>query len=101
MHLLGYPSAHKKGYFVDGHERTDVVRMRDIFCAYIEKVESRMRDFTGDNRETEVLPVLREGEREVVLITHDECIFYANDGNFFIYIYPNACCNAEYTMCTQ
>ena len=75
--------------------------MRDIFCAYIEKEGSRMRDFTGDNRETEALPILGEEEREVVLITHDECIFYANVGNFFIYIYPNACCNSKYTMCTQ
>ena len=33
-----------------------------------------------------ILPVLRPEERELILITHDKCIFYTNDGKKKIWI---------------
>ena len=81
MHLLGFhQSTHKKGFYVDGHERVDVVQHRIIFLAYMETVERRMKDYSGDDRSEEIKPTLGTGEKEVVFVTHDECLCYANDG---------------------
>lgn len=87
MHLLGFhPHKHKKGYFVEGHERPDVITHRKVFLQYMETVERRMKDYGGKERDTIIEPKLQEGERECVLITHDEMICYANDGTQVIWI---------------
>ncbi len=38
-----------------------------------------MVKYEGDNMER-IPPVLEPNEKEIILITHDECIFYSNDG---------------------
>jgi hypothetical protein len=39
-----------------------------------------MATYEGDLMQTVVPPTLEEDEREIVWVTHDECIFYSNDG---------------------
>ena len=38
-----------------------------------------MAKYEGENMER-IPPILESNEREIILITHDECIFYSNDG---------------------
>lgn len=40
----------------------------------------RSEFYEGDEMEKVVEPVLKEGERKIVFVTHDESTFYANDG---------------------
>ncbi|CAG8503577.1 10811_t:CDS:2, partial [Scutellospora calospora] len=59
---------YQKGMYFDGHERRDVVEYRR------EKMEL-------------VPPMLGVGEHELIFITHDECIFYSNDGKRGIWVH--------------
>jgi hypothetical protein len=38
-----------------------------------------MAKYEGENMER-IPPILESTERKIILITHDECIFYSNDG---------------------
>ncbi|CAJ0757270.1 20849_t:CDS:2 [Entrophospora sp. SA101] len=33
-----------------------------------------------DHGEEPILPILSPDKKEIILVTHDECIFYSNDG---------------------
>ncbi|CAG8830035.1 12654_t:CDS:1, partial [Cetraspora pellucida] len=49
---LGYTYERvKKGAYVDGHEREDVVAYRSIFLKRMSEFEHRMPIFSGDNME--------------------------------------------------
>ena len=65
------------GVYVDGHEREDVIRYRAKFVKKMLEYRNKMTIFRDDG---EILPQLDEGCEEIVLIVHDECIFYANEG---------------------
>ncbi|CAG8486586.1 8750_t:CDS:2 [Dentiscutata erythropus] len=81
MHALGYKyDERKKGVYYDGHERPDVVLYRKGWLERMFKYKKGMKDFTGDMLEVIVEPELEYGEKESVQVTHDECHFYANDG---------------------
>lgn len=82
LQILGFSCKKaSKGWFTDNHEREDVVRDRDQFLEYMIPKISRMVTYSGPDCETVVRPVLANGEhKECVLITHDECTFYSNDG---------------------
>jgi hypothetical protein len=69
-----------KGVFYDGHERPDVVRYRKEWAARMIGKSKLMTMYEGDNMEVEIPPTLRPGHRRFVMVTHDESIFYANDG---------------------
>ncbi len=72
---LGYTYAKvKKGMYIDGHEREDVVVYRKIFLEQISELKHRMPVFSGDNLEEETWP-----NNPLILVTHDECIFSAYD----------------------
>ncbi|CAB4473945.1 unnamed protein product [Rhizophagus irregularis] len=45
-----------------------------------------MKDFDGDMLDVILEPQLKPGEKELVQVTHDECHFYANDGQQKIWI---------------
>jgi hypothetical protein len=52
MKFLGfYPKGYTKGYFVDGHERDDVVAHRTRFLKDMESLEARTAEWSGDNME--------------------------------------------------
>ncbi|OAD66775.1 hypothetical protein PHYBLDRAFT_70237 [Phycomyces blakesleeanus NRRL 1555(-)] len=39
-----------------------------------------MSDFTGEDEEIEVTPILLKNQKKLVMVTHDESTFYAHDG---------------------
>ncbi|PKY31798.1 hypothetical protein RhiirB3_475331 [Rhizophagus irregularis] len=64
MHLWGYKyDERRKGVYYDRHERPDF-----------------MKEFDGDIMDIVSEPQFKPGEKELVQVTHDECHFYANDG---------------------
>ncbi|KAF0701900.1 hypothetical protein AaE_016253 [Aphanomyces astaci] len=65
----------KKDVYIDGHERDDVVEYRKSFCSTWIALSDRMASYSGDTMETADCPTAEE----VVWVTHDESIFYAND----------------------
>jgi hypothetical protein len=86
MRILGFfPSGHKKGYFVDGHEREDVVEHRKRFLAEMMHHQRLFSYWEGENMDTHIRPTLMDGEQEIVLIVQDECIIYTNDANKIIW----------------
>ncbi|CAG8822800.1 7832_t:CDS:2, partial [Dentiscutata erythropus] len=44
------------------------------------KLRTRMTTYEGENLDRIILPKLSPGEPEIVPVTHDETILYANDG---------------------
>ncbi|GBC35738.2 hypothetical protein RIR_jg20284.t1 [Rhizophagus irregularis DAOM 181602=DAOM 197198] len=57
LNIFGYTKQRQKqGVYYDGYEHAD-----------------------GENMD-QILPDLAEGEKEHILVTHDKCIFYSNDG---------------------
>jgi len=69
----------KKGVYVDGHERKDVVDYRKVFLEEWTKASRRFVVFKEDGT-WELPPGLLQGEKPLVLVTHDESTFNANDG---------------------
>ena len=87
MIYLGFHAAqHSKGYYVDGHERNDVVEHRIRYLTQLEEIESRARTFEGPEMETEIDPVLAEGKRRAVVIVHDESCYNSNDSNSIVWV---------------
>ncbi|KIJ52407.1 hypothetical protein M422DRAFT_156698 [Sphaerobolus stellatus SS14] len=67
----------KNGMYIDGHEREDVVEYRNnIFIPLWESIESCMMTWTRDNVQVEPRDSTKP---KIVLLTHDESTFYAND----------------------
>jgi hypothetical protein len=72
----------RRGMFVDGHERDDVVEYRKDFVRQWSEYEKRMvtYDNNGDVFSTPTgFPVPQGPRFQLHLITHDESIFTAND----------------------
>lgn len=70
----------RKGVFIDGHERPDVVKYRNNeFLPQWKNYQRRFVVFSKDG--TWKVPLtLTEGEKPLVLVTHNESTFNANDG---------------------
>ena len=79
LRRLGYSwRGTKKTVYFDGHERPDVVVARQLFVSSFLDLEPR---FARWNDEGELMESqLPEGEREIVVVTHDESTFHTNDG---------------------
>lgn len=75
-----------KGWFTDAHERPDVSASRVKFLADMGELESRMTFYRGDDMSIPVPPTLKDGEKEAVLVTHDESTFYCNEGRRFFWL---------------
>ena len=73
-----------KGVYVDGHEREDVVLYHnEVFLPRWKLLQRRMVIFQEDDNGTvtwSAPPTLLPGEKPLVLVTHDESTFNANDG---------------------
>lgn len=82
MYHLGFqPKKQTKGYYTDNHNRDDVIKYRDeVFLPQMLCYERRMIQYEGEDMMTEVLPDLIPGERQIVLITHDETTCYCCEG---------------------
>ncbi|CAG8742762.1 17712_t:CDS:2 [Rhizophagus irregularis] len=70
----------KKGVYVDGHERPDVIAYRSKFLEQMASYEKLMPKFEDDNLEIQINPNLQENEHLHILVTHDETTFHSNDG---------------------
>ncbi|CCI11631.1 unnamed protein product [Albugo candida] len=68
----------RKGLYIDGHERADVAAYRHEFLALIEAYDHRFLVFSGENMEVMAWPA--DGVEPLILVTHDERVFSANDG---------------------
>ena len=73
----------KNGMYMDGHEREDVVAYRTAFVARWKEYEKRFH--TWDSNGVEHLPQNAfwvpgaGGHFQLILVTHDESVFYQND----------------------
>ena len=86
----------KKGMYIDGHEREDVVEYRKGFVERWKGYEKRMVTYDNDSNASELPPgfeVPQTGRFWLILVTHDESTFYAHDRRKFFWSHksdPNA-----------
>jgi hypothetical protein len=79
-HLGFHPARQGKHYYVDGHEREDVVQYRGQFLHRMVEYERRVGHWDGAMEDEDyVAPQLTPGERRLIVVTHDESIFYSNE----------------------
>ena len=75
---------YRQGVYVDGHEREDVVLYRnEVFLPRWKLLQRRMVIFQEDDSGTvtwSAPPTLLPSEKPLVLVTHNESTFNANDG---------------------
>src|SRR3954447_22399215 len=65
--------------YYDGHERSDVIKYRKSFLDEIYSYEKFMAKYEGENMER-IPPTLGPNDKEIILVTHDESVFYSNNG---------------------
>ena len=75
----------RKDVFIDGHERSDVVEDQNNFLTRMEDLKPYMVEFEEDGTmKPKIYPsdcaVGGNDRRPIIVITHDECTFSANDG---------------------
>ena len=86
LHKLGFEYKDvKKDVFIDGHERPNVFKDRKKFLSTMKDLEPYLVEFEKDgSMKTKEYPndcaVGGDKRRLVIVITHDECTFLANDG---------------------
>lgn len=69
----------KKGVYMDGHERADVVHYRQFkYLPRIEELQRRMARYEGPNL-IRIEPNLAPGEKEIIAVFQDESCFHANE----------------------
>ena len=79
----------RKGMYIDGHEREDVVNYRKAFVKRWEQYEKRFHLYDNDGEplpNPKGFPIFRpdggfEGRFRLILVTHDESTFFQNDLN--------------------
>jgi hypothetical protein len=69
----------KKGIYMDGHEREDVMKYRnEVFLPAMARFEAKMTHFEGPELK-KVSPTLKDGEKEIIPQFHDESCLTVND----------------------
>ncbi|KAF9552179.1 hypothetical protein CPC08DRAFT_754904 [Agrocybe pediades] len=72
----------KKGVYMDGHERADVVKYRqEVFIPLMDKHQARMAQWIEDKDGNfkRIAPTLEANEKEIIPIFQDESCFHANE----------------------
>jgi len=72
----------KRGMYIDGHEREDVVEYRRAFVKRWKEYEPQMLLYDGDGKVLKTpkgFPVPQGVRFRLILVTHDESTFYEND----------------------
>ena len=87
LHQLGFrPQAHKKGAYVDGHERNDVVEHRMTFLMKLKELRDMHKPPPPCSDERSATPPPdAEFRKTLVLIYHDESIFTTNEGQLWMW----------------
>lgn len=81
MNSLGFEFRElKKGSYIDGHERADVIEYREHFLNRMTEYEKRMVKFVGDDCEIALRPKLNDGDRLLVAVVQDESCFASHEG---------------------
>jgi len=76
----------KKGVYNDEHEREDVVVYRkEVFLPFLKSVESRLMEWNEDLLSNPTDQVLSDKLQPLIMVTHDECTFNANDSTRFVW----------------
>src|SRR5437763_77517 len=87
MHFWGYKYyERKKGVYYDGHERLDIMIYRKEWLKRMFEYQKFMKDFDGNMMDVVLEPYLKLGEKELVQVTYDEYYFYANNGQWRIWM---------------
>ena len=84
LHKLGFdPTSTKKGVYIDGHERQDVVDYRKLYLRKLEVLEAThaLPPPVSDEPQTSV----SSGRKTLVLIYHDESTFHSNDDQGWVW----------------
>jgi len=72
--------------YVDGHEREDVVKDRERYCAEIKVYRQFMNEYGGDSLMDVVRgPKILLNDMRIVLVSHDESVLHQNDGTRWSY----------------
>jgi hypothetical protein len=82
LRLGFYKSEMKKGVYVDGHEREDVIAYRqEVFLPIMAKLDSYTRQYEekDDGTWTIIEPILPLGVQRHVIYCHDESCFHGHD----------------------
>ncbi|GES95772.1 hypothetical protein RCL_jg27997.t1 [Rhizophagus clarus] len=80
LNVLGYSfQQYRREIYYDGHERNDVLQYQKEFLEKMFEHEKYMSKYEGESMDR-IHPNLPEGEKERILVVHDECIFYSNEG---------------------
>ena len=92
LHQLGFtPQSHKKGSYVDGHEREDVVKSREEFLKQNTALKKSHKPPPPCSDETAPVPGPdAESQKQLVLIYHDESIFTINEGQTWMWATKDA-----------
>jgi len=72
--------------YLDGHEQKDVIHYCKEFLERMKIREARMAMYGGDDMMVETLPKPMDGQKRLVLVTHDESCFSANNGKSTIWV---------------
>ena len=84
LHKLGFnPTSTKKGVYIDGHERQDVVEYRKLYLRKLEVLEATHAPPppVSDELQTSV----SSSRKRLVLIYHDESTFHSNDDQGWVW----------------
>jgi hypothetical protein len=86
LNILGYTfKQNRQDIYYDGHERPDVIKYRKKFLEEIFSYEKYMTTFDDETLEP-IPPILGPDEKKIILVTHDECIFYSYDGKRGVWV---------------
>ena len=74
----------RKDVFINGHERSDVVEVRKNFLKKMEELKPYIVEFEEDGTmkaktDPSDCAIGGPNRRPIVVITHDECTFFANN----------------------
>ena len=71
----------RKGVYLDGHEREDVVKYRnEEFLPRMKEYEARMTRYVLDGDTLNPIePTLEPGEKKIIALFQDESTFHANE----------------------
>ena len=102
LHNLGFkPVSHKKGIYIDGHEREDVVKHRDEYLTTLHTLQQthqspppiddddpstslELSPFSA-NRPSTSASASAPTDKKLVMIYHDESIFNTNEGQTWMW----------------
>ena len=80
LHKLGFsPSSTKKGVYIDGHERQDVIDYRKLYLKKMEILETTHAQPPQPSDEVRLITDSDSSKKQLVTIYHDESIFHSNE----------------------